>query len=72
MTILAKFFIILLILLMVFAAFVLFGEKEVAFATQNGPGLNRFSAGVAWLEVCANPEAGLMDTTYPTKLYIPL
>jgi hypothetical protein len=72
MTIFAKLFIILLILLMVFAAFVLFSGKEAAFATQNGPGLNRISAGVAWLEVCAIPEAGLMDTTYPTKLYIPL
>ena len=69
MTTLAKFFIILLILVMVFAAFVLFGGKEMAFATQNGPGSNRNLASVAWLEVCAIPEVDLTSFPYTTKSF---
>jgi hypothetical protein len=50
----------------------LVGGTDATLATQNQPELNRFSASVAWLEVCTLLEADLKEIPYLAKTYTPL
>lgn len=71
MTKLHKLFITLLILVLVFGAVALFSEPDVTLATQNQPEASRYSASVAWLEICAVLDTDFMATPLPAKTHMP-
>jgi hypothetical protein len=63
-----KIFIILLILSIVFGVFVLLAMPSSTWVKQT----NRYSTGVAWLEVCAILETDQMGILTPAKAHTPL
>ncbi len=63
-----KIFFILLILSIVLGVFVLLAMPSSTWVKQT----NRYSTGVAWLEVCAILETDIMGILTPAKAYTPL
>ena len=63
-----KIFFILLILSIVLGVFVLLAMPSSTWVKQT----NRYSTGVAWLEVCAILETDQMGILTPAKAYTPL